>query len=1551
MRVKLLVFTMMLVLLVNVWAQTPAPTGLTAEISNGNSVQLNWLTPDLPFSGIEGFEGAVIPSDFSIFNVNNDNTWGILDGGYNSAQCAACFYDDPANDDWLVSPAVDVTAASEFSFMAGNYSEYCIEEEFEVYISNVGPNPGDFPVTPELSYVFSGATVTWESFLIDLSSYAGQTIWLGIHCTSPNMWYLKIDDFAVSNLADGSEFVLNFESQKRTSLRYRTPHIGESKEEYRNSVHIYNLPEQLNSFVTTENSRDFIEYNIYRDNFLLGTSAGPTYLDENLATDMYEYYVIALFDEGESIPSNTVSIYVNPDLMVLEMRFDLNGTYNAWEEHGFNWTWDGYDSMYFGNPIPALSLNNILNDTTTLNASGELISVYSIEMQAQTDIDIEVRGFNNGLEVYTLPISLPGTSPMVFPLYSLNFEEITDLQFYSPDGGVRIDNMLFMVAETTTGEGFESGDLAQYPWISEGDLGWSISEDAPYGGTYCAKSGAILDNQESLLSINLEIIEAGDLSFANKVSSEADYDSLEFYIDGTMQDSWSGEVAWVDPSSNIYPVTVGNHTFSWRYMKDAGTPGGEDCAWIDDITFPTFETLGSISGNISNPDEVMLEGALISLNTGQFETVANVDGDYAFPALNPGDFDVTISFDAYSDYAGNLTVTSGENTTLDVVLTPLTALSVSGIVEDEFDNPIENASVSLDGEFSFNTTTNALGEFIFDDVMSDNTYDLIISKEEFETYVGEVVVANSNIDLGVISLTELIYPVTEIIAELNANDQADISWAEPGVNISDEFRHDDGVYYNCMSFSPEQFPDHMFGSAFRYKALVDELKWWLVDGNQSGHPVVQLLVFGLLPDGSPDSGNLIFDTGWIPNTDNEWNTYALPEQLDLAEGFFVGLRVNAGGGTYIVFDDGLTEEYPGSYPHTTTYEGEFGNAWGNNNTNNGTSWFEFDFEGRSCNVMVRATGLNIEELTFDGESITTVNIEDSDVTIGKIDRNRYIAEDDHISNTTRETREVESYDVWRVAAGDEEEPNEWEQIETGIETINCVDEEVSNLPSGLYRYAVKANYPGGYVSDPKFSYFIVWDMISNLTVNVETGNNDPTTGTYVRLIGEDGLAALYDENNHQYIIENNNSVSIDVWKQEWTLYVDLIGYEPYIQENLFIFNDTVVEVELIDVPIPAWGVDATLNSTNTGYVDIGWEAAIYEILWDQYDTEGCTSTRVFQDFMDVGWQPFDAEGAFDIVLNEPAEITRLDFWIYNNDEYYEPIPLRFMVFEDFESAPRENWVDSLDTQAAEPNLFWEYRNAIDPPLALDAGTHWFGVQAMVPIMPNYDVVGFRRRFTLGNGTEFFYRMPGDGYGNGWANWLPISEVDTNPGTELCARVIGRTASTTRSVTGYNIYRLLPGQEEQPELWFEVAVDHPDLVFTDETVTIEDDYKYAVEAVFPGGILAEAAFSNELHVIPGSNTEGNLIPIVTELAGNYPNPFNPETTIKFSLKSEQNVSLKIYNMRGQLVKTLVNKKMEAAYHKLIWDGKDDADKTTASGVYFYRMISDEYKATKKMMLLK
>ncbi|MCF7920517.1 MAG: FG-GAP-like repeat-containing protein [Candidatus Cloacimonetes bacterium] len=96
---------------------------------------------------------------------------------------------------------------------------------------------------------------------------------------------------------------------------------------------------------------------------------------------------------------------------------------------------------------------------------------------------------------------------------------------------------------------------------------------------------------------------------------------------------------------------------------------------------------------------------------------------------------------------------------------------------------------------------------------------------------------------------------------------------------------------------------------------------------------------------------------------------------------------------------------------------------------------------------------------------------------------------------------------------------------------------------------------------------------------------------------------------------------------------------------------------------------------------------------------------------------------------------------------------------------------------------------------------------------------------------------------------------------------------------------------------------------------------------------------------------NLLPAVTELKGNYPNPFNPETTIEFTLAQDENVELIIYNLKGQKVKTLVKGKMEAADYSIIWDGSDEQGNIAASGVYLYRMHTESCDLIRKMTLLK
>ncbi len=109
----------------------------------------------------------------------------------------------------------------------------------------------------------------------------------------------------------------------------------------------------------------------------------------------------------------------------------------------------------------------------------------------------------------------------------------------------------------------------------------------------------------------------------------------------------------------------------------------------------------------------------------------------------------------------------------------------------------------------------------------------------------------------------------------------------------------------------------------------------------------------------------------------------------------------------------------------------------------------------------------------------------------------------------------------------------------------------------------------------------------------------------------------------------------------------------------------------------------------------------------------------------------------------------------------------------------------------------------------------------------------------------------------------------------------------------------------------------------------------------------------IHGIGGSvSNEDNTIPVVlTELKGNYPNPFNPETTIRYSVSDNSPVVLEIYNVKGQLVKTLVNEVKASGNHTAVWNGKDNNGSSVSSGVYFYKMKAGKFSSTRKMILMK
>ena len=185
-------------------------------------------------------------------------------------------------------------------------------------------------------------------------------------------------------------------------------------------------------------------------------------------------------------------------------------------------------------------------------------------------------------------------------------------------------------------EDFETGDFSAFDWIHSGDDEWSIQSDDVYSGVFAAKSGDIGHNQTSELSVMMNILYEGDLTFQAMASSEQGgsgtiYDFLEFYIDDESVDlTIGGETDWTE-----YTVTIpiGEHSLRWVYQKDGAQSLGQDCAWIDRVVFPAgaipplnidFGDL-NIDGTINILDVVLTVNAILGYLDLTYEQAQNAD--------------------------------------------------------------------------------------------------------------------------------------------------------------------------------------------------------------------------------------------------------------------------------------------------------------------------------------------------------------------------------------------------------------------------------------------------------------------------------------------------------------------------------------------------------------------------------------------------------------------------------------------------------------------------------------------------------------------------------------------------------------------------------------------------------------------------------------------------------------------------------------------------------------------------------------------------------------
>ena len=264
-------------------------------------------------------------------------------------------------------------------------------------------------------------------------------------------------------------------------------------------------------------------------------------------------------------------------------------------------TWTSYIQLILNAPLLG-HVSFAIDDATTGNGNGKLDAGETVELIVETINSGHADVSNLIANLSCLSSFVTVTSPAVNinnliinqssnAVFTINIDPLTPVGTlanfpFDFGNGPYTYNFTFSDVIGIIDEDYEIGNFTNYAWI-QGTFPWSIDSVSPYEGAYCSRSfDGLPDGDESELSIIVDVLTAGDISFYYSVSSEEDYDYLKFKINGAKIAEWSGNKPW---TLVTYPVGVGLNIFKWEYEKDGNWSSGQDCAWIDYIVFPPID--------------------------------------------------------------------------------------------------------------------------------------------------------------------------------------------------------------------------------------------------------------------------------------------------------------------------------------------------------------------------------------------------------------------------------------------------------------------------------------------------------------------------------------------------------------------------------------------------------------------------------------------------------------------------------------------------------------------------------------------------------------------------------------------------------------------------------------------------------------------------------------------------------------------------------------------------------------------------------------------------
>lgn len=875
------------------------------------------------------------------------------------------------------------------------------------------------------------------------------------------------------------------------------------------------------------------------------------------------------------------------------------------------------------------------------------------------------------------------------------------------------------------------------------------------------------------------------------------------------------------------------------------------------------------------------------------------------------------------------------------------------VLASDTNEAVAGASVSFTGVEEYETGTGDDGSFQILDVLGDlepTEYRLTITKAGYQAHISNHQVTRENVNLGNIILNEMAYAPYNVFAEINEDDDVDISWNSPFPATSQWLHWDDGENNDGIGANAAI----QFQVAHRY--TVDDLLEFDVIGlhitsvkffprHAAATYTVKVWRGG---SANPFNPGQEAASQVAQNVVNEqWNEVVLqnPVRIEPNQELWVGYHINTQGGYPAGCDAGPEVHQRGNMMH-------WNNTWQTlRDVNQGLTynWNIHAFAGYGRGERTRALGFaenrsekpEASPLTLESSSNATFDLA-SNNNVYPSDNWRPGRKDDRLPPSGKtESRGLEGYLVYRLDIEDRDEPDDWTEL-GAVEDTTYTDTAWDDLGPGAYQYAVLAAYTNENYSIPVFSNVLVKDMHCLVTIRLTTNSDDPVTGAQVRLVNvNENPEHVYSE----VAPENGVVVFHNVWRGTYNLNIRLQGFDTYNEDNMEVDDLVFVRnIQLIESLNQVTNLQYQVYNNNN--VRLTWqEPAAVEgteqwIHWDSGQNADAIGTGQASQFA--------VAARF-----TPANIEELDVGglFINSVKFFPNVPNAAYTIKVWRggSANPFNPGEELVSQVVREfvNSAWNEVNLSNPVEILPDQEIWFGYHVNTP-------TGHPAGCDAGPAVNGYGNLMY--FNNEWTTLLGLSpDLNNNWNVQAYAAFPGRSETVevsrnrlansprsdknnSRALLGYKIMRDATVLAER----------HQQLIYQDTSLPI-GQYVYSVIAQYTTG--ESEPVSTDQVVILSAEDGTEIAPIVTELRGNYPNPFNPDTKIAFSLANNERVQIDIFNLRGQKIKSLVDGEFESGNHTVIWNGKDDENVEVGSGIYFYRMKSGSYTTTKKMIMMK